>query len=200
MKIAEARSAYNVQLKNYHSKQLELAKQKQELEEKISRTENGAVRYEQEAAQLELSYHAISEKYEEYHDYMDKLLEQWALKVNEISCRQNAEAVEDGMKELGKIMEVARRMCKGDKVPPSDERKLAEYDGKLYQMAKNAQMMAQVKKRKEHKSLWEDEEPREWEDAMEVADNEEAFANGPEIVSVEETLAAVADGNTEVSG
>ncbi|MDD7404161.1 MAG: hypothetical protein SO170_10585 [Butyribacter sp.] len=191
MKIGEARAAYNFQLKEYHSKQLELAKQKEKLEEKIKNTENGVVIYKNEAAQLELSYNAVSEKYEEYHNYMDKLMMQWEFKFNEVNGKESAEAAEEATKEYGKIMEVARRLIKGDRVPPSDERKLAEYDGKLYQMAKNAQMMARLREReqKEHKSLWGEEEPEKQVDAMEVADGEEALSGAPEIVSVEDTLA-----------
>ena len=45
----------------------------------------------------------------------------------------------------------------GDKVPAKDEKKLMEYDPKLYMMAKNAAAMLEMRKRKEHKSLWEDE-------------------------------------------
>ena len=81
---------------------------------------------------------------------------------------------------------------KGDIVPPSDERKLMEFDDELYQAAKNIGRMRQrLEEQKEHKSLWEDEEPKEYPDPMEVADNSEAFGSGPEIVSVDETMASV---------
>ena len=81
----------------------------------------------------------------------------------------------------------------GDIVPASDERKLMEFDDKLYQAAKNIGELRRrmEKERKEHKSLWEDEEPKEYEDPTEVANNTEAFGPGPEIVSVEETMASV---------
>jgi len=87
-------------------------------------------------------------------------------------------------------------MTHGDIVPHSDEKKVMDYDKDMYQMAKSAQMLAQMRKeeRKEHESLWEDEEKRESRDATEVADNQEAFAPGPEVVSVEEVIASVSDG------
>jgi hypothetical protein len=56
-------------------------------------------------------------------------------------------------------------------------------------MAKSAQMMAQLEKRKSYESLWEDEEKKEYDDPMEEADNQEAFADGPEIVDVADTMA-----------
>ena len=67
-----------------------------------------------------------------------------------------------------------------------------EYDWKLYSMAKNAAAMLEMQeKRKEHKSLWEDEEEKTYADPMEVADNTEAFADGPAVVDVETTLESV---------
>ena len=57
-------------------------------------------------------------------------------------------------------------------------------------MAKNAGMMARLEKRKKYKSLWDDEEKKEREDPMEAADAEEAFAAGPEVVSVESVMEA----------
>ena len=107
------------------------------------------------------------------------------------STKQQGEAAKKAGEDLGKLMEVARRIMKGAKVPSSDERKLMEFDSKLYQMAKSIGAMAKVRKRKEYKSLWEDEEKKDQTDPMEVADNSEA-GSGPEIVSAETTLAAAA--------
>ena len=47
-----------------------------------------------------------------------------------------------------------------------------------------------LEKRKKYKSLWDDEEKKEREDPMEAADAEEAFAAGPEVVSVESVMEA----------
>ena len=63
-----------------------------------------------------------------------------------------------------------------------------EFDSDLYQMAKNIGAMIQRLKKKKYESLWDDEEKKEHEDPMETADDQEAFASGPEIVSVEETM------------
>ena len=192
MKIDEARKLYSSQIKSYHEQQMVLAKQKKELEHKINMTPNGKSVYANEAAVLELSIKAVDEKQTEYKDYMEKLLEQWSATANMVSAEQQGDAMEEYAEDLGKIMEVARRIMKGDIVPASDEKKLMEHSMELYQAAKNIGRMRQrLEEQKEHESLWEDEEPKEYPDPMEVADNSEAFGSGPEIVSVEETMASV---------
>ena len=42
-------------------------------------------------------------------------------------AKQQGEAMEESVEDLGKIMEVARRLMDGDIVPPTDEKKLMEY-------------------------------------------------------------------------
>ena len=49
---------------------------------------------------------------------------------------------------IGKIMTTVARMCAGDKVPYTDEKKVMEYDSDMYARAKQAQMiMASMKKK-----------------------------------------------------
>ena len=193
MKVAEARSTYSAQLRSYHEQKFKLAKQRQELDEKIKTTENGSVIYANEAATLELVYNAVEEKQNEYQEYMDQLMGQWNAKFNEVASKQQADAAKEYGEEMGKLITVARRIMHGDIVPQSDEKKLMEFDRDLYQMAKNIGMLAKMKDKKEYDSLW-DEEKKEYEDPMEAANEEEAFASGPEIVSVEDTMAAAAPG------
>ena len=193
MTVKEARQTYNAQLKSYNVQKYNLAKQKAELKEKMEKTENGAVIYADQAAVLELTYNAVAEKQDEYQNYMDQLMEQWNAKFDEVSTRNNVEAEKEGFEDLRKIMEVVRRMTKGDNVPHSDEKKVMEYDKDMYQMAKSAQMVAQMRKkdREDHDSLWKDEEQKEREGAMDAADGQEVLVDGPEIISVEETMASV---------
>lgn len=193
MKVAEARSTYSAQLRSYNEQKFKLAKQRQELDEKIKTTENGSVIYANEAATLELVYNAVEEKQNEYQEYMDQLMGQWNAKFNEVASKQQADAAKEYGEEMGKLITVARRIMHGDIVPQSDEKKLMEFDRDLYQMAKNIGMLAKMKDKKEYDSLW-DEEKKEYEDPMEAANEEEAFASGPEIVSVENTMAAAAPG------
>lgn len=190
MKIGEARAAYGVCLRSYYDKQRELGKQKKALEEKINNTENGAVIYKNEAAIIELQYEAVNDKKSEYQDYVDELIEQHCAIANKYVAEQQADAYAEAAKDMQKIMIVARRIMKGDKVPAKDEKKLMEFDYKLYSLAKSAGAMAKVRKRKEHKSLWEDEDKKEYPDATEAADNTEVMSEGPEIINVEDTMSA----------
>jgi len=192
MKISEARQLYNSQIKSYQEQKLVLSKQKKELEQKMNTTPDGKNLYANEAAILELTIQAVDEKQSEYRDYMDKLMEQWSATANMVSAQQQGEAMEDYVEDLGKIMEVARRLMKGDIVPATDEKKLMEYSMEMYQAAKNIGALIREKEREEHESLWDDEEEEQvYEDPMEVADNTEAFAAGPEIVDVAETVEKV---------
>ena len=197
MIIKEVRTQYSQQIKAYHEQQSILKKQKQELEHKINTTPDGKNIYANEAATLELTIEAVNEKKDEYQKYMDKLLEQWAATANMVSAEQQGDAMEEYAEDMGKIMEVARRIMKGGIVPASDEKKLMEFSMEMYQAAKNIGAMA--KKKEEYETLWEEEEKKEYEDPMEVADNTEAFADGPEIVSVEDTMASVTPTDTAAS-
>lgn len=191
MKIGETRQIYSAQIKEYQTQKAALSKQKQELEQKMRVTPNGQEVFANEAAVLELTYQKVDEKQTEYQEYMDKLLEQWAAEANMVSAEQQGEAMEEYVEDLGKIMEVARRLMKGNVVPGYDERKLMEYSMELYQAAKNIGAMIRNEEREEYDSLWEDEdeEGTEQEDPMEAADNTEAFAEGPEIVDVADIMA-----------
>ena len=190
MKISEARQLYGSQIKAYQEQKNALSKQKQELEKKMNAVEDGKNIYANEAAILELTIEAVDKKQNEYRDYMGKLSEQWAATANLVSAKQQGEAMEDYVEDLGKIMEVARRIMKGGIVPASDERKLMEYSMEMYQAAKN--MGALAKEREEYDSLWDDKEEKvEYGDPVEIADAAEVFSEGPDIVDVAETMESV---------
>lgn len=189
MIIKEARRVYGAQIRSYHEQQIALQKQKKELEGKINATPDGKNVYANEAAVLELTIQAVDEKQSEYKAYMEKVTEQWAAVANMESAKQQGEAMEEYAINMGKIMEVARRLMKGAIVPATDEKKLMEYSMELYQAAKNMGAMARQKEKEEYDSLWEEKEsPDEVADPMEVADNTKPLANGPEIVEVTELL------------
>ncbi len=191
MKIGEARQLYNSQIRAYQEQKVLLSKQRQELEKKMNTTEDGQTLFANEAAILELTYNAVSKKQAEYQDYMSKLTAWWAAQANAESARQQGEAMEEYAEDLGKIMEVAHRLMKGDIVPATDEKKLMEYSMELYQSAKNIGAMRRLEEREEHDSLWKDEEePEEYADPMEVADNKTVFSDGPDIVDVADTMAS----------
>ena len=197
MKIAEARQLYSTQIRAYQEQHTALFKQKKELEEKIKAEENGSITYANEAATLELSIKAVEEQKSQYQEYMDKLMQQWNAVANMEVAKQQGEAMEEYAVDLGKIMEVARRIMKGGIVPPTDEKKLMEYSMELYQAAKNIGALVR-KEREEYDSLWEDDEEKAVaEDLAEIADNTESFASGPAIVEVADTMTSVAEGMSE---
>ena len=193
MKIEEARQLYSEQIKKYREQQNALAKQKKELESKINTTPNGTTVYANEAATLELTMKAVEEKQTEYKKYMEQLMEQWAGITNMVSAQQQGEAMEEHIGDLAKVLEVARRLMKGAIVPAKDEKKLMEYSMEMYQAAKNIGAMAKRKEKEEYDSLWDEEEKEvsETKDPIEVANHAEAFAEGPEIVEVADTMASV---------
>lgn len=193
MKIGEARERYSAVLKEYNMQKCQIAGQQKELQQKMKNTENGSSVYAEEAASLELSYQAVSEKQGEYQKYMDQLTQQWEGQYNTTAAKQQAESAKESGEEMRKILTIARRIMHGDIVPLTDERKLMEFDKDLYQMAKSIGAMRQMEKRKKYKSLWDEEEKKEQPDPMEEADQKEAFSNGPEIVAASEVAALAQD-------
>lgn len=116
------------------------------------------------------------------------------------SYREQLEASndeKDGFRDMAKLMEIARRIAKGDKVPAKDEKKLLEFSPELYQAAKAAALLHVNKKRKEHDSMFDDEEKNdirnklnslEQEDLMASESGETAASDGTanvEVLSVE---------------
>lgn len=193
MKIEEARQLYSSQIKEYREQQSILSKKKKELENKINTTPDGAIIYAEEAVTLELTMKAVEEKQTEYKEYMEKLMEQWSAMTNMVSTQQQNEAMKEYVGELAKVLEVARRLMKGAIVPATDEKKLMEYSMEMYQAAKNIGAMAKWKEKEEYDSLWEKEEKKvtNEQDPIEVANNTEVFAEGPEIVEVADTIQEV---------
>ena len=174
MKIKEAQPIYYANRAKLVDQMRTLSQQKEEAEKKFKIT--GESKFSDQAATLQLSLDETKKAFEENQKVSDSLMEQWANVANMESSRQQGEAMEAYYKDLGKIMTVFRRMAAGDTVPPSDEKKLLEYNDKMYKAAKNMQTMAQQleKERKKHKSLWKDDEEKvEKHDPGEVTDESE---------------------------
>ena len=114
---------------------------------------------------------------------LDNLAEQHCNVANAEVNRQISDPETGLAAEYGKILEVARRIATGGKVPYKDEKKLMEYSDKLYQAAKSAAMLLKLreKDRKKYDSLWEDDDKKENPDPDEIADNTEASGDFPEI-------------------
>lgn len=179
MKLGEAIPKYQAYRNQLQDKRKDIYKQLKNARDKAEHT--GSDEWTQKAAQLQLSYDKASEDFDKYENALDGLKEQWYAAAD----AENAKALADPETGLGatiaKIMTTVARMCAGDKVPYSDEKKVMEYDDKMYGKAKQAQMiMAALKeKRKEYDSLW-DKEGGEY-DPEGVADNTQAQGELPKI-------------------
>ncbi len=98
------------------------------------------------------------------------------------AAEQQADAAEEYAADMGKLMEVARRIMRGAVVPASAKQRLMEFSMEMYQTAENIGAMVRREKREKYDSLWEEEEKREY------ADPQEAVSKGPEIVNPEAVL------------
>ena len=183
MKIADAFVIYRGNASVLNDQKKALFERKKEAENKYKLTNDKA--YADEAASLQLSLGAVDKAYKENMDVISKLSEQHAAVWNGEVSKQQVEAEKKAAKEQLKVLTVFRRMCHGDIVPGKDERKLMEYDPKMYKVAKQMQAMMQQlekeKERKKHKSLWEEEEEMNEYDPQGKADNAEVGFDLPDI-------------------
>lgn len=163
MKIGEAQKLYREQRSALLEQKRKLLKKNEDLEKKVNRTPNGKEIYANEAATLELTLDAVAQRFDENQEVLDQLGEQYALVWNAEVARQQGDAMQDYGEDMAKILEVARRIGNGAKVPASDEKKLMDYSMELYMSAKNLAMMNERRKKEKYKSLWEDEDKKQEE-------------------------------------
>lgn len=195
MTIGEARQTYSAKLHEFQQQKLALAKQKKALEQKRNRSPEANEKFAEEAATLDLSYNAVSEKYDEYHNFMEQLMNTHMLLFNAEATKQQGEAMEEAAVDLAKIMETARRIADGGIVPAKDEKKLMEYNMELYMSSKNIAMLKELEKREKYKSLWEEEEEKpDNPDPMDVADSAEVSFSAPELVDAADVMESAAGG------
>ena len=191
MKIGEAQQIYREQVKEYQTQKAVVSKQLQDVKNRMKYSPNESDG--SEAVILELTLDALNEKQTEYQDYLNKLTEQYCARWNAVVADQQADTAKEYAVEMGKIMEVARRIMKGGIVPASDEKKLMEFSMEMYQMAKNIGSMVQRQKKEEYDTLWgEKEEKKEYEDPQKAAENASVSSQGPEVVDAADTIASVA--------
>ncbi|MCI8408318.1 MAG: hypothetical protein HFJ09_03475 [Lachnospiraceae bacterium] len=156
MKIGEARKIYSSQLQTLREQRRvlqEAIKEKQEMsKDKGTSNESGVI--------LDLSDYSseLDKKIKETEDYLHHLTLYSVAVHNKEVAKQQGETMAKEADDMAKCMEIARRLSKGDKVPIRDEQKLIEFNPEIYAVAKNAGAIARNKERKEHKSLWEEEE------------------------------------------
>ncbi len=195
MKVGDAQKLYRAQRATIIDRRRTLVKKKEELDKKIKTTFDSEKRevYTNEAATLELSIGALNEKFDENQEVLDRLTQQYASVFNAEASRQQKDAMEDAAVEMGKIMEVARRIGKGARVPANDEKKVMDYSMELYMAAKNLAMINKMnkKKKEEYDSLWGDEEEKKEYDPEGKAENAETSVEAPEDLGTLGTLPIV---------
>lgn len=191
MKIGEAQQMYRDQVHAYRKQRSVLSKQLEEVRTRIQHTTGDGdekEKYESEAATLQLTLDALDEKESEYQEYLDQLSEKYCAYWNAEVAKQQKEAGKEYAADMGKIMEVARRIMKGAIVPASDEKKLMEFSMDMYQVAKNIGAMVRQEKKEKYDSLWGEEKEEEKSDPKKAAENADAGMEGPEIVDVSDTI------------
>lgn len=186
MKLGDAISKYRDYRQQLCERQKLLTKKLKDAQTNAEMT--GDCMWNEQAATLELSLSENKKLFEENQKVLDGLIEQRVAAFNMEVAKQQADAQGGMYEDLAKIMTTVARMCAGDKVPPSDEKKVMEYDQDMYMAAKQAQAaMASIKERqKEYDTLWEegDNETKE-HNPEDVANNTEAMGDLPEIPSGE---------------
>ena len=153
MKIGEASRLYSAQMSKLQEKRSELLEKKKALEKgEVEMTDDEVLSFKKALDRVEIQY-------EEAAELMQGLDIKKALMQTAEVSRQQSDAMAKQADDYIKCIEVARRIARGDKVPPKDEKKLLEFNAEMYQMAKNmGSMVKRNEKHKEHKSLWKDED------------------------------------------
>ena len=184
MKVGEAQKLYRAQRTTIIQQRKELTERKEALEKKMNTTFDPEQKkvYANEAATLEVSIGGLNEKFDENQEVLDRLMQQYWSVYNAEASKQQKEAAKDSALEMSKIMEVARRIGKGAKVPPTDEKKVMDYSMDLYLAVKNLAMLNKMnkKKKEEYDSLWGDEEEKKKYDPEGKAENAETSIGAPE--------------------
>ena len=182
MKIGEASRIYSAQINKLRDQKNELTAQKKAYEKgELNMTEEQAALLEKSLDRIELQYQRASEFMEGFGTYKTLL-------QNAEASKQQSDAMAEKAEEDAKCIEIMRRIAHGDKVPPYDEQKLLNYNAEMYQMAKNLALLADMEKREEHDSLWDDEEeaPADEMSASETVDNMECSMEMPAEVMAED--------------
>lgn len=152
MKLGEARRITSQQLTF-------LSNRKKELTDLLKEEQKTGSNYDR--VELTKALDTVEREYQLTQEVAEDLNTMDAAMQNAEAARQQGEVMMEAAEEIMKILEIFRRISKGDRVPVRDENKLMEYSHELYAAAKNMALMSQNAKAKKHKSLWEDEGPQE---------------------------------------
>ncbi len=141
MRITDVKESQVQQKLIYDAQGIVITEHVEAGEQNAEKNKENAGVFSQKAATLEISRQSM--------DFWKQQME---------ALRESNEAAEKATQDIAKIMEIARRISKGDKVPGSDEQKLMEYSMEMYQSAKMMAMMHENEKHKEHEALFDEED------------------------------------------
>ncbi|WP_295761618.1 hypothetical protein [uncultured Oscillibacter sp.] len=178
MKIRDAKQMYSVQLDALRDKRQALSKLLKDQEKGGPQAAAfDRVEISKELSRTDAQYDALSSVMEGI------TARETAIHDLEASKQQN-ETLAKAAEDMVKIMEVYRRIASGAKVPAKDEKKLMDYDFKLYMAAKQAALIAK-RDDEEYDSLWEDEDEQAGEqaDPSEIAGSTEISVPDPSAVA-----------------
>lgn len=176
MKIGDAKAAWSAQIETLWAQKRTLAKLMKEQEE------GGAGKFDRVELSKELA--RVDASYEEARKTMEGIIATETAIQNSEVYKQQSDALEKQADQMGKMMEIYRRIAKGGRVPPKDENALLNYSKELYMAAKMAAMMLREKDKdkKKYDSLLDEEDAEKGEgvDAAEAAANTEIDVAAPE--------------------
>lgn len=124
---------------------------------------------------------ALYDAREKFYADREAERERYVAEFNSYVAKQQSEAAEDMSEDMAKALTTARRIANGDIVPAIDEQKLLEFNEELYQVAKAAAMLHQMEEHRKDKSLYGDEEEREYTDPEAETTPEQKYAVEVEI-------------------
>ena len=190
MKIGEAQKAYRQQLSLLRGQRSNYVKQREENRRKMEKAQEKSEllgvtfelseEYLAREKELQGQIDALSGQIKKNEKVLADLTDQEMGIANSVVAKQQGEAMKEYGEEMAKCLEIARRISRGDRVPAQDEKKLMEFNMDIYKMAKNMAAINMNQKHEDWDSLWGDEEEKEYEDPLEVAENAEANVEMPE--------------------
>ncbi len=181
MKIGEASQVYSARIKALNEQRNALYEQKKALEDgKIQMTD-------EQISELGKAIDRVELKHDSASKIMESINTQRTFLQDVESAERQGKAASKQADDYSKCLEVARRIARGDKVPPKDEKKLLEFSAEMYQMAKTMAAAAHNEKAKKHKSLWKDEDENQQPEKSvdEVVDNMECGIAMPPDISAD---------------
>ena len=101
------------------------------------------------------------------------------------ASKQQADAMASENKKMMQVLEIMKRISKGGRVPPEDEKFLMDYSEEMYMLAKMQAMLA--RKHEKYDSVLEDEEEGEEgaaEESEDTVQSVEATVSGGEVTDV----------------